>query len=79
DAVNKGALSIMDTGGDRRKPQSAWPTIDDVAKVYAKYGVKAEDFVATANSFTINTKMKRADELVRAYEVDGTPAIIVNG
>jgi thiol:disulfide interchange protein DsbA len=23
--------------------------------------------------------MKRADELVRAYEVDGTPAIIVNG
>jgi thiol:disulfide interchange protein DsbA len=79
DAVNKGSLSIMDSSGDRRKPQSAWPTIDDVAKVYAKYGVKAEDFVATANSFTINTKMKRADELVRAYEVDGTPAIIVNG
>jgi thiol:disulfide interchange protein DsbA len=79
DAVNKGNLSIMDSSTERRKPQSAWPTIDDVAKVYAKYGVKPEDFVATANSFTINTKMKRADELVRAYEVDGTPAIIVNG
>ena len=79
DAVNKGSLSIMDSSSERRKPQSAWPTIDDVAKVYAKYGVKPEDFVATANSFTINTKMKRADELVRAYEVDGTPAIIVNG
>jgi thiol:disulfide interchange protein DsbA len=79
DAVNKGGLSIMDSSSERRKPQSAWPTIDDVAKVYAKYGVKPEDFVATANSFTINTKMKRADELVRAYEVDGTPAIIVNG
>lgn len=79
DAVNKGELGIMESSGERRKPQSAWPTIDDVAKVYVKFGVKPEDFVATANSFTINTKMKRADELVRAYEVDGTPAIIVNG
>jgi thiol:disulfide interchange protein DsbA len=79
EAVNKGELSIIDSSTERRKPQSAWPTIDDVAKVYVKFGVKPEDFVATANSFTINTKMKRADELVRAYEVDGTPAIIVNG
>jgi thiol:disulfide interchange protein DsbA len=79
DAVNKGELNIMDSSTERRKPQSAWPTIDDVAKVYVKFGIKPEDFVATANSFTINTKMKRADELVRAYEVDGTPAIIVNG
>src|SRR6187402_315485 len=80
DAVNKsGELGILDSTSNRRKPESAWPTIDDVAKFYAKYGVKPEEFVATANSFTITTKMKRADELVRAYEVDGTPAIIVNG
>jgi thiol:disulfide interchange protein DsbA len=80
DAVNKsGELGILDSSNNRRKPESAWPTIDDVAKFYAKYGVKPEDFVATAKSFTITTKMKRADELVRAYEVDGTPAIIVNG
>jgi thiol:disulfide interchange protein DsbA len=80
DAVNKsGELGILDSTNNRRKPESAWPTIDDVAKFYAKYGVKPEDFVATAKSFTITTKMKRADELVRAYEVDGTPAIIVNG
>jgi protein dithiol oxidoreductase (disulfide-forming) len=80
DAVNKsGELGILDSTSNRRKPESAWPTIDDVAKFYAKYGVKPEEFVATANSFTITTKMKRADELVRTYEVDGTPAIIVNG
>jgi thiol:disulfide interchange protein DsbA len=80
DAVNKsGELGILDSTSNRRKPESAWPTIDDVAKFYAKYGVKPEEFVATAKSFTITTKMKRADELVRAYEVDGTPAIIVNG
>lgn len=80
DAVFKsGELGIMDQQTNKPKAQSAWPTIDDVAKFYAKYGVKPEEFVATANSFTINTKMKRADELIRAYEVDSTPTIVVNG
>lgn len=80
DAVFKsGELGIIDQQTNKPKAQSAWPTIDDVAKFYAKYGVKPEEFAATANSFTINTKMKRADELIRAYEVDSTPTIVVNG
>jgi|GEM_PF-373507 len=80
DAVFKsGELGIMDQQSGKPKAQSSWPTIDDVAKFYTKYGVKADEFVATANSFTINTKMKRADELIRAYEVDSTPTIVVNG
>ena len=80
DAVFKsGELGIMDQKAGKPKPPAAWPTIDDVAKFYAKFGVKPDEFVATANSFTINTKMKRADELIRAYEVDSTPTIVVNG
>jgi thiol:disulfide interchange protein DsbA len=80
DAVFKsGELGIIDLQTNKPKAQSAWPTIDDVAKFYAKFGVKPEEFAATANSFTINTKMKRADELIRAYEVDSTPTIVVNG
>ncbi|MGA7439445.1 MAG: thiol:disulfide interchange protein DsbA/DsbL, partial [Luteibacter sp.] len=80
DAVFKsGELGIIDLQTNKPKAQSAWPTIDDVAKFYAKFGVKPDEFVATANSFTINTKMKRSDELIRAYEVDSTPTIVVNG
>ena len=55
------------------------PTIEDIAKFYAKYGVKPEDFVGTANSFAVNTKMKRADAQIKAYAVDSTPSIVVNG
>ena len=55
------------------------PTIEDIAKFYATYGVKPEDFVGTANSFAVNTKMKRADAQIKAYGVDSTPTIIVNG
>jgi protein dithiol oxidoreductase (disulfide-forming) len=80
DAVWKtGELSSDDLTTGRPKPQSAWPTLDDVAKFYAKYGVDPKEFVAVANSFSINTQMKRADDMVKAYGVEGTPTIIVNG
>jgi thiol:disulfide interchange protein DsbA len=80
DAVFKsGELGMMDQATGKPKSKDAWPTIEDVAKFYAKYGVKPDEFVGTANSFTINTQMKRSDELIRAYEVDSTPTIVVNG
>jgi len=78
DAVWKtGELAIMDkTTNQLKKPL---PSIEDAAKFYANYGVKAEDFVATANSFTIDTRMKQADAYIKATGVDSTPTIIVNG
>ena len=78
DAVWKsGELATFDKATNTlKKPQ---PSIEDAAKFYAKYGVKAEDFVATANSFTISTRMKQADAYVKATGVDSTPTIIVNG
>ena len=80
DAVWKtGELASDDLATGRPKPQSAWPKLDDVAKFYAKYGVDPKQFVAVANSFSVNTQMKRADDMVKAYGVDGTPSIIVNG
>jgi thiol:disulfide interchange protein DsbA len=80
DAVWKsGELASDDLATGRPKPPSAWPTLDDVAKFYAKYGVDPKQFVAVANSFSVNTQMKRADDMVKAYAVEGTPSIIVNG
>jgi thiol:disulfide interchange protein DsbA len=64
---------------DGRSIKNPLPTIEDAAQFYAKFGVKAEDFVATANSFAISTKMKQADAYIRATGVDATPTIIVAG
>jgi thiol:disulfide interchange protein DsbA len=72
-------LSAENANGTGLKPKEALPTIEDVAKVYAKFGADPKEFVAVANSFAINTKMKRADELMKAYGVDGTPTLIVDG
>ncbi len=70
----KGPLSLRDPGG-----KVHLPALEDVAKFYAAYGVSADDFAATANSFSISTKMKSADAYVKTSGVDSTPTIIVNG
>jgi thiol:disulfide interchange protein DsbA len=76
DAVwKKGSLAIF-TGTSLKNPL---PSIEDAGAFYAQFGVKAEDFVATANSFAINTKMKRADAYIKAAGVDSTPTVIVAG
>ncbi|RAN75217.1 protein-disulfide isomerase [Bacillus sp. SRB_336] len=80
DAVWKsGELSTYDLKASNLKPKAAWPTIDDAAKFYAKYGVSAQEFTGVANSFTVNTRMKRADDLMKAYGVDSTPTMVING
>jgi thiol:disulfide interchange protein DsbA len=78
DAVWKDkSLGIMNP--DNRTVKDPMPSIEDAAKFYAKYGVKAEDFVGTANSFTISTKMKQADAFVKNTGTDSTPTIVVAG
>ena len=80
DAVWKsGELSAMNQAGNGLKPRDALPTIADAAKVYAKCGADPKEFAAVANSFSINTQTKRADDLVKAYGVTGTPTLVVNG
>jgi len=80
DAVWKtNELSALKPGGTGLKPASALPSLDDAAQVYAKFGADPKEFVAVANSFTINTKVKRSDELVKNYGIEETPTIVVDG
>ncbi|HEX8776873.1 MAG TPA: thiol:disulfide interchange protein DsbA/DsbL [Rhodanobacter sp.] len=74
-----GETATYDLSTGRPKPKGAWPTIEDIAKFYAKFGVDPKEFVAVANSFSVNTKMKQADDLIKAYGVPGTPTIVVDG
>ncbi|MBN8887045.1 MAG: thiol:disulfide interchange protein DsbA/DsbL [Rudaea sp.] len=79
DAVWKPNAPLAIMNPDGRTLKKPLPSIEDAAKFYAQYGVKAEDFVATANSFAINAKMKRADAFLKATMTDSTPTIVVGG
>src|SRR5512146_270237 len=54
-------------------------SIDALAKFYAGYGADAGNFLSTANSFVIDAKIARGNDLVRGYRVEGTPTLVVNG
>lgn len=74
-----GETATYDLSKGRPKPQSQWPDINTLAKFYSQYGVSQEEFVAVSKSFSVNTKVKRADELVKDYAVGSTPSILIDG
>lgn len=59
--------------------KSKMPSLEQIAGFYAKYGVKPADFVATANSFAVSTKVRRADQTIQAMGVAGTPTLVIDG
>ncbi len=79
DAVWKtGELAILDPATQSVKPRL--PTIEDAAKFYERTaGVPAAKFLSTAKSFSVDTKVRTAEDLIVAYRVDRTPTIVVNG
>jgi protein dithiol oxidoreductase (disulfide-forming) len=50
-----------------------------LAAFFEKHGVDAATFKSTFNSFAVNAKLKRAEDLVQRYRVPSTPTVIVNG
>lgn len=79
DAIWKtGELATTDKETHRLK--SPQPSIDDAARAYARWtGVKPADFLAVANSFSVDVRMRAADDQIVAMQVRGTPCIVVNG
>ena len=74
-----GPLQTYDQTTQRPKDEANLPKIEDVAKFYAKFGARPDEFVATANSFSVNLEMKRADQQVMAWGADSTPTIVIDG
>ncbi|WP_252255593.1 thiol:disulfide interchange protein DsbA/DsbL [Lysobacter capsici] len=54
-------------------------TDEQIGAFYAKYGVKAADFIGTMNSFAINAKGKRAEQFMQRSGVSSSPSLVVNG
>ncbi len=73
-----GELAILDSSKQRLK--NPLPSIEDAAKFYERTaGIKPEAFLATAKSFSVESNIRRADMLMKAYKVPSTPTIVVNG
>jgi thiol:disulfide interchange protein DsbA len=55
-------------------------TIEDLANLfYANYGADPGSFLSTATSFVVEGELQRGNDLVRAYHIDGTPSLVIDG
>ena len=52
---------------------------NDIADFMAANGLERQKWLDNFNSFTVNTRASRAGQLWRAYKIDGTPAVGIDG
>lgn len=52
---------------------------DAIQRLFARFGVSAEDFNKTWNSFEVNTRMRLGADLIRRYGISSVPTVVVNG
>jgi protein dithiol oxidoreductase (disulfide-forming) len=79
DAVwNTGEMAIEDPAS--RSIKSKLPTIEDAARFYNRHaGVPVDKFLAASKSFSVDVKVRAAEDAMVAYRIDRTPTLIVNG
>ncbi len=54
-------------------------TEEKLAALFEQHGVDAATFKSTFNSFAVNAKVRRAEELIERYRIESTPTVVVNG
>jgi protein dithiol oxidoreductase (disulfide-forming) len=52
---------------------------DKIVAFLGQHGVTADEYKKAANSFAVEAKLRRAEELNRRYRVQGVPMVVVNG
>ncbi|MGE5152385.1 MAG: thiol:disulfide interchange protein DsbA/DsbL [Bdellovibrio bacteriovorus] len=52
---------------------------NDLVKFAGEIGIDPEEFRAAYNSFYVEARVRKADEMGRRYGIDGVPALIING
>lgn len=52
---------------------------DKIAAFFGKFSVSQMDFKKAWDSFDVNAKLQRANELARRYDISSVPSIVING
>ncbi|AIF46711.1 thiol:disulfide interchange protein DsbA/DsbL [Dyella japonica] len=69
-------LALFKAKFDEHYPIS---TLDELADFYAAHGVKRDDFMRIATSDEVTQRIRSDAQLVQAWQVDGTPTIVIDG
>lgn len=54
-------------------------SLDEIAAFFSEYDIDPDKFKETARSFLVETQIKRAERLGKAYGINGVPSFVING
>lgn len=74
--VERTHLQVFAAKFDQHYPMN---TLGELADFYAREGVDRDQFLKLANSPEATAKLKQDLALIQHWQVDGTPALVVNG
>ena len=61
------------------KERAVLKSIEELAEFYGAFGAKPAEFVAMAQSFAVDARMRREQAALQTAGIRGTPSVIVNG
>lgn len=71
-------LAVVDRRTNR--PKNPAPNLEKVAAFYERTtGVKKDEFMKMAKSFSIEVRVKSTEDAIKAVRADETPTLVVNG
>jgi len=79
EALGKGAEMHAEFFREIHERRNALDTEAKLQEFFGRFGVDAAAFKGAFDSFEVQAKLQRADELSRRYRIDGVPTMVVNG
>lgn len=79
EALGKGAEMHSELFREIHERGNMLETAAKLQVFFGRFGVDAATFTTTFESFAVQEKLQRADELNRRYRIQSVPTIIVNG
>lgn len=79
EVLNKGAEMHSALFREIHENRNMLDTPAKLQEFFGGFGVDAETFTSTFESFAVQMKLQRADELNRRYRIQSVPTIVVNG
>jgi thiol:disulfide interchange protein DsbA len=79
EALGKGEEMHAEFFREIHERRNGLDTEQKLQEFFGRFGVDAAAFKQTFDSFAVQTKLQRADELNRRYRIGSVPTIVVNG
>jgi thiol:disulfide interchange protein DsbA len=73
DVIHEQVFNAINVEGNRLQNER------QIADLFARHGIDADEFEAAFNSFSVRTKVNQAEKRMQDYQIRSTPNMIVNG